>query len=134
MYEIAFKKADSVRDYFIILRKFINYYKNIFIKGINESIKLNPSKCVYVLLVNKNKKIFKIGKTKHIKKRLQTYAAGKNTHSDIKYIMLIDNPDIIEKCVKTLLKTSSHKKNKEIYKTSLSCMKKIINTCVDMDI
>ena len=55
------KKADEVRDYFIILRKFINYYKDHFANKINELVL--DDKGVYIILVNKKKNIFKFGET-----------------------------------------------------------------------
>lgn len=42
-------KGNSVRDYFIILRKFINYYKENFENNINKIAKGN--KYVYIILV-----------------------------------------------------------------------------------
>jgi len=55
------KKGQIFRDYFIMLRKFIDYYKQHFANKIMELTKYN--KFIYILLVNKNKKIFKLGRT-----------------------------------------------------------------------
>ena len=68
------ERGNQVRDYFILLRKFINYYREHFSNKINSLIKNN--KFVYILLVNKDKDIFKLGRTGNIKKRLQNYATG----------------------------------------------------------
>lgn len=46
-------KGDSVRDYFIILRKFINYYKTHFANALKKLAKNN--KCVYIIMVDKDK-------------------------------------------------------------------------------
>ena len=53
------KKANEVRDYFITLRKFIEYYK----QHISDMIidEATEGKAVYILLVNKDKNIFKPG-------------------------------------------------------------------------
>ena len=64
-----------------MLRKFIDYYKQHFSDKILELTKTH--KYIYILLVNKNKKIFKLGRTGNIRKRLQAYATGKDTHPDI---------------------------------------------------
>ena len=83
------QKGDSVRDYFIILRKFINYYRTHFTDSINKLVK--TKKYVYIILVNKNKNIQKFGRTINIRKRLYTYATGKEKHPDIKFIMIVDD-------------------------------------------
>ncbi len=44
-------KGDTVRDYFIILRKFINYYKTHFADNINKLA--NKKKYVYIILIVK---------------------------------------------------------------------------------
>lgn len=126
------EKANSVRDYFIILRKFINYYKNHISEMILEKANKNPSKCIYILLVNKNKKIFKYGRTNDLRKRLKNYATGKDKHPDIKFIMLVDNPKYIEDCAKIFLNKYAYKKGQEIYKIDFDFIKTITNNCVEM--
>ena len=79
------EKANSVRDYFIKLREFINYYKSNFSNMIiNKSLEY-PDGSIYIILTNKNKNIFKLGHSKNIRKRLKTYATGKDNHPDIKF-------------------------------------------------
>ena len=63
------EKGNQVRDYFILLRKFINYYREHISNKINSLVKSNNF--VYIILVNKDKDIFKLGRTENIKKRLQ---------------------------------------------------------------
>jgi hypothetical protein len=46
-------KANSVRDYFILLHKFIEYYKNHIAEMINK--KASGNKCMYIILVDKDK-------------------------------------------------------------------------------
>jgi hypothetical protein len=120
------EKAEKVRDYFILLRKFINYYKNHIHEMINKN---NTNKCIYILLVNKNKNIFKVGKTTNIRNRLRTYATGIDTHPDIKFIMLIDDPKKVELCIKLFLKDYEYKKGHEIYKINLDLIKNIVFEC-----
>lgn len=76
---------------------------------INKSSKY-PNSCVYFILTNKNKNIFKFGKTEDIKIRLKIYATCHDTYSDIKFIMLVEDKDNIEKCVKQLIKNYEFKK------------------------
>lgn len=123
------KKADNVRDYFIKLREFIHYYKsNISNMIINKSIDY-PEGCIYIILTNKNKDIFKIGETNNIRKRLQKYTTGHDKHPDIKFIMLVDNKKDVENCVKRLANKYQFKKNQEIYKIDIDTIKKFVFDC-----
>lgn len=74
--------GDSIRSYFITLRKFITYYKN----NIHNMI-VNGKCNMYILLVNKDRNIYKIGQTCNIRSRLSTYSTGKELHPDIKFII-----------------------------------------------
>ena len=91
------------------------------------------NKFIYILLVNKNKEIFKIGRTKDIRKRLQSYATGKDKHPDIKFIMIVDDSKKIENCAKIFLKAKQFKANKELYHETLEILKKILFSCAGMD-
>jgi hypothetical protein len=122
-------KSEKVRDYFLTLRKFIDYYKNHISNMILQKAKSKPSKCIYILLVNKNKNILKLGQTKELRKRLRTYATGMDTHPDIKFIMLVDDPKIVENCMKSFLEKFEYKKNHEIYKIDVNIIKKIAFDC-----
>lgn len=126
------REAESVRDYFIILRKFIDYYKDHISEMILNKVTENKSKFIYILLVNKNKSIFKLGKTGDIRKRLKTYATGKDVHPDIKFIMLVEDNEMIEKCAKVFLKMHEYKRNHEIFKVSINTIKKIVFECANM--
>ena len=98
-----------------------------------EKAKSKPSKCIYILLVNKNKNILKLGQTKELRKRLRTYATGMDTHPDIKFIMLVDDPKIIENCMKNFLEKFEYKKGHEIYKIDINIIKKIAFDCSGMN-
>ena len=125
------KKGQEFSDYFIMLRKFIDYYKQHFSDKILELTKTH--KYIYILLVNKNKKIFKIGRTGNIRKRLQAYATGKDTHPDIKYILIVNDDKKVENCVKLFLKAKQFKANKELYQENLELLKVMLNKCAYMD-
>jgi phage anti-repressor protein len=121
------EKANKVRDYFIILRKFIDYYKDHIDKMILTKAEKYGS--IYILLINKDKNIFKLGYSNNIRKRLQTYATGRDTHPSIQFIMLINNPLNVEKCSKIFLNKYQFKEGKEIYKIDLNIMKEIVDNC-----
>jgi phage anti-repressor protein len=124
------KKGNQVRDYFILLRKFINYYREHIATKINSLTKNN--KFVYILLVNKDKDIFKLGRSGNIKKRLQNYATGKDKHPDIKFIMIVNDAKQIESCAKIFTKKYQYKENKEIYKIDFDLLKSVIVECSEM--
>ena len=123
-------KGEAVRDYFIILRKFINYYKTHFANSINKLAK--NKKYVYIILVNKNKKIQKFGRTVDMRKRLYAYATGKEKHPDIKFIMIVDNPSQVENCVKVFVDKFKFKNKQELYKIDYNILKSIVFDCADM--
>lgn len=125
------KKGREFRDYFIMLRKFIDYYKQHISDKILELTKTH--KYIYILLVNKNKKIFKLGRTGNIRKRLQSYATGKDTHPDIKFIMIVEDDKKVENCAKIFLKAKQFKANKELYQENLQLLKNIISSCANLD-
>ena len=91
------------------------------------------NKYIYILLVNKNKEIFKIGRTGNIRKRLQAYATGKDKHPDIKYILIVNDDKKVENCAKLFLKAKQFKANKELYQENLQLIKDILGNCADMD-
>ncbi len=124
------KKGNQVRDYFILLRKFINYYREHIASKINSLVKTN--KFVYILLANKDKEIFKLGRTGNIKKRLQNYATGKDKHPDIKFIMIVNDAKQIESCAKIFTKDYQYKEHKEIYKIDFDLLKSVLVECSEM--
>jgi len=125
------EKGNQVRDYFIILRKFIAYYHKHFANAINKLA--NTGKYVYIILVNKNKNIFKFGRTENIRKRLNAYATGKERHPDILFIMIVEDDKVIENCVKLFAKDKQNKGNKELYKIDLDTLKKITFGCAELN-
>jgi phage anti-repressor protein len=125
------KKGQMFRDYFIMLRKFIDYYKQHFANKIMNLTTTN--KFIYILLVNKNKQIFKLGRTIDMRKRLQAYATGKENHPDVKFIMIVNDDKKVENCSKMFLKVKQFKSNKELYKINLDYLKHTIYTCAKLD-
>ena len=58
---------------------------------------------------------------------------ARSAHPDIKFIMYIEDPVKVEKCVKDFAKIKKAKGNKELYKTSVDTMRKLIFNCADFD-
>jgi len=118
------KKANSVRDYFILLRKFINYYKD-HISGMILD-KIINKKVIYIIVVNKGKNINKLGRSKDQRKRLYGYATGKDTHPDIKFILLVNDEHQVEMCTKIFLKQYVYREKTELYKVDVNFLKAIL--------
>ena len=131
MYSHA-KKANSVRDYFILLRKFIDYYHNDIGDSIKKKMHMNPNKCVYILLINESKKIYKFGRSSDLRKRLRNYATCIEKHPDIKFIMIVENPMLVEKCVKELISNFQFKERQEKYQVTHDLIKKVIFECAEL--
>ena len=125
------EKGKMFRDYFVMLRKFIDYYKNQIADKILELT--NTNKYIYILAVNKETDIIKLGRTGNIRKRLQAYATGKDKHPDIKFIMIVEDDKRVEKCAKIFAKAFQYKANKELYKMHSDNLKEIIFDCAKTD-
>jgi len=126
------EKGKMFRDYFIMLRKFIDYYKDHFANKINELAK-EDNKYIYILMVNKDKDILKLGRANHMRNRLKSYATGKETHPDVKFIMIVDDAIKVEKCTKLFVKKFQYKGNKELYKMDIDDLKKSIFGCAQIE-
>ena len=125
------QKGIEYVDYHVMLRKFIDYYKEHFADKIIELTQ--HSKFMYILDVNKSKDIFKIGRTGNIRKRLQAYATGKEKHPDIEFILIVEDDKQVEQCAKMFAKSNQYKGNKELYKANINKLKKLLVKCAETD-
>jgi phage anti-repressor protein len=125
------EKGTKFRDYYRMLRKFIDYYKNHIADKILDLTKTNEF--IYIIMVNKDQELLKLGKTKDMRHRLQAYATGRETHPDVRFIMIVENKKRVEACAKLFSKTYQYKGNKELYKMERDKLKKIIFKCADLD-
>ncbi len=125
------KKGNEFRDYFVMLREFIDYYKDHIANKIMELTQ--TSKFIYILDVNKSKDIFKMGRTGNMRKRLQAYATGKEKHPDIEYILIVDDDKQVEKCAKLFAKANQYKGNKELYKIHIDKLRELVLDCAKID-
>ncbi len=125
------KRGVEFRDYFIMLRKFIDYYKDHISDKILDLTKTN--KYIYILAVNKKTNLFKLGRTGDIRKRLQAYSTGKEKHPDIKYIVIVEDDKRVENCAKAFIKAKQYKGNRELYKLECDTLKKVILGCAEVD-
>jgi len=115
-------------------------YKDIIIKNLNDEIdklrenqkpKKEVKKSVLYIFqaLNTELTLYKIGKTKNIKNRLKSY--NSNLANDLKIVREFetDNIDLVEKCVKILMKHAQYRKYKEIYEVNLEIIEKLMKQC-----
>ena len=77
-----------------------------------------------------NKKLFKLGKTEDINKRLYGYNTSLPNNMQILFSIKVADPDAVEHCMKAVLKQFIYRKNKEYYECSLKTMKEAVNKCI----
>ena len=135
------EKAEEVRSYFIALEDHINKYKGYIIEGLNKKISKyetelkpteikNESGSIYVLKTTESiENVYKLGKTKNFKSRLQTHQTSHPEKLDIAYVYETDMIDEVESCLKNLLKTKAYRKRKEFYEIDIDILKILIKTC-----
>ena len=141
------RKAEDVRSYYINLEALlIQYYKQTLdgmeqdIKNLEKSLQPKSSQkalqagYIYVLKASHNSdSMYKIGRTKDLKKRLATYQTGKLEEVEVIYKFRTDNLKGVEDCVKLALKDVRPRKFKEIYKVDLNIIKQVISKCQQIE-
>jgi phage anti-repressor protein len=127
------EKSETVRNYFVKLREFITDNQAIIYQSIEnkeELHKFSGYSSIYFFAADERKpNLLKIGHSDDIVKRLRTYNTGRIKEVDLKYLALVKNPKLIEKCVKILLKKNQVFANREIYNITPNKLKKIIDEC-----
>lgn len=136
-------KAKEVRKYFIEMEKLVNkyylsikkdMYKQIGVLKDNQKGKINIKGGVIYILEAQNSQVtlYKLGKTKNLKKRLQTYNTG--NANDVKpiFIMKVSDIDSVESCIKNACSKFKYRKYKEVYEIDIDVLKKIINKCDEL--
>jgi phage anti-repressor protein len=134
------EKAEEVRTYFIEIEKLMNKYKNYIIEALDKRINIlennqkpipnNKNGIIYVLKTNYDiVDLYKIGKTKNFKNRLQTHQISHPEKLDIAYVYETDMIDQVESCLKNLLKTKGYRKRKEFYEIDIDILKTLIKMC-----
>jgi hypothetical protein len=64
-----------------------------------------------------------------MRKRLYSYATGKDKHPDIKFIMLIEDAKRVEDYMKVFANKYKLRGNQELYKINLDTLKNIVFDC-----
>jgi len=133
--------GSDVRNYFVDIEILLNKYKNYIINGMKEKInkleknqkpKTNPEKGVIYIFKTPNtveNSLYKIGRTKDLKKRLQSHQSPLSHDIEILFYYESENIIEIEKCIKTLMKKYQYRKYKEVYKINIDIIKSLIEQC-----
>lgn len=141
------RKAEDVRSYYINLEALLIQYHKQTLDGMEQEIKkletsLKPKSSqkslqagyIYVLRASSDMdSMYKIGRTKDLKKRLATYQTGRLDEVEVVYKFRTDNLKGVEDCVKLALKDVRPRKFKEIYKVDLNIIKQVVNECQQIE-
>ncbi len=125
-------KSETVRNYFVKLREFITENQKLIYQSLSNKDELKKYiglECVYFFAADGRKDLFKVGITKDIISRLNTYNVGRIKEIDLKYLAIVKNSKLIEKCIKFKLKNKQFYENREIYEVDQTKLKKVIINC-----
>ena len=126
------QKSETVRNYFVKLREFLTDNQQLILQTMTNKDRLKKYigfECLYFFAADERKNLLKVGITKDIISRLSTYNTGRINEIDLKYLAIVKNSKLIEKCIKLKLKTKQFYKNREIYEVDHNKLKKIIVDC-----
>lgn len=129
------ERGAEVRSYFSKLRTFLTDYQEKIYEIFNNSTivkDVSKNKCIYIIALDENKDIYKIGRTENLANRIKNYQVGKIDNVDIKYLAIVEDPLLIENCIKLFLNKYQYKEKTEIYKMSLTEITYIIEKCYAM--
>jgi hypothetical protein len=125
-------KSETIRMYFVKLREFVTDNQQLIYQAIENKTELDKYSgydSIYFFAVDEKKMNWKVGRTSDIVQRLRNYNVGRIKEVDLKYLAIVKNPLLLEKCVKLKLKKNQVIKNKEIFHTEPTIIKNIITEC-----
>lgn len=127
------KQSEVVRMYFTKLREFITDNQRVIYQAMNKKNDLkiyNKMDTIYFFAADERKQdILKVGKSTKIVERLRNYNVGRIKEVELKYVALVKNPLLIEKCIKLLLKKKQVASGKELFEIDPKILKKVIDEC-----
>jgi phage anti-repressor protein len=127
------EQAEVVRQYFIKLRRFLTDNQHLIFQAMEEKEdlkKYNGFETIYFFVIDeRNPELIKIGHTTSIVQRLRNYNVGRIREVDLKYLAVVKNSLLIERCVKELLKGKQFRSNREIYRVEPEKIKRVIDEC-----
>jgi len=126
-------QSEVVRMYFTKLREFITDNQRVIYQAMNKKNDLkiyNKMDTIYFFAADERKQdILKVGKSTKIVERLRNYNVGRIKEVELKYVALVKNPLLIEKCIKLLLKKKQVFSGKELFEIDPKILKKVIDEC-----
>jgi 23S rRNA maturation mini-RNase III len=126
-------QSEVVRMYFTKLREFITDNQRVIYQAMNKKNDLkiyNKMDTIYFFAADERKQdILKVGKSSKIVERLRNYNVGRIKEVELKYVALVKNPLLIEKCIKLLLKKKQVFSGKELFEINPKILKKVIDEC-----
>ncbi len=125
-------KSESVRHYFVKLREFLTENQKLIYQSLSNKDELKKYigfECIYFFAADGKKNLLKVGITEDIISRLKTYNVGRIREVELKYLAIVKNAKLIEKCIKLKLKNQQFYENREIYEIDPAKLKKIIINC-----
>ena len=127
------KQSEVVRMYFTKMREFITDNQRVIYQAMNKKNDLkiyNKMDIIYFFAADERKQdILKVGKSSKIVERLRNYNVGRIKEVELKYVALVKNPLLIEKCIKLLLKKKQVFSGKELFEINPKILKKVIDEC-----
>lgn len=114
------------------------YQENLILKNNKNKIKDEKGKYIYVIKspdfneINPSiEDVLKIGKTIKYKNRMSVHNSSNKDNVLILYRVKVDDSDVVEQCLKSLLKKQMYNR-KEHYKISINNAIKTINKCIKL--
>ena len=133
-------KAKQVRKYFLEVERLIKrynqeikneLYKEIGLLSTNQKPKTKiVGGVIYILLaMNSSTTLYKIGKTRKLRERLDNYNSGNANDIEPLFLLRVNDVDKVENCLKNILKSYQYRKYKEVYEIDFDIIKKLITKC-----
>ena len=137
------KKADLVRTYYIEVEKLFYKYSSFIREGMkreieqlenNQKPKTDPPGIgyIYVVRAHHSKDLFKIGRTKNWKTRLEEHSSTSANDIEVLYKYQVTNPEETEGCIHAILRKSKYRRRKEIFEVPIDHIKKVVQQCGDL--
>lgn len=132
-------KADEIRYYYVTLEKLVEIFKDDIIQNQQNKIeklennlrkiKYPVKGTIYVLAIEDG---HKLGKTKNMNDRMDTYNTGHKDNPRVEFIFYTNDIDRVENCIKNLLMDYAYRGKKEFYLVDLKVIIEAIKMCGSM--
>ena len=136
------KKGIEVRRYFIDIEKMLYKYKDTIINSLTNELTLvknnqkpkpdRKKRTIYIFkALNTDQTLYKLGKSKNIRKRLNSHNSSLANDLILVHEFETDNMHGVEQCIKGLMRIAQYRKYKEVYQVDLDILKTFLQQCDD---